>query len=93
MKLAERDAERRQVLAGVADIHSMDALVMAESYLKDKNLQGEAAAAVTIIGQAVYQTNLKPVRAALQQVLAADVPEFVTNKAGEIVKEIDRIKH
>ncbi len=92
MGLAKGDAEKRRILAGVAELHTVDALKMAESYLADKNLKGEAAVAVTTIGGAIYKENLKPVRVALMQVIAAEAPENVINQAKQIVKDIDMIK-
>ena len=92
MDLAKGDAEKRRILAGVAELHTVDALKMAESYLADKNLKGEAAVAVTTIGGAIYKDNLKPVRAALMQVIAGEAPENVINQARQIVKDIDMIK-
>jgi HEAT repeat protein len=99
MKLAERLSERRGVLARVAQIRSIEALGMAESYLADQDLKAEAAVAVTTIAQNIYDRHLRPVRAAMQQVLrqeslgpALDVPSFVLDKAKKIISDIDAIK-
>ena len=92
MDLANGTAEKKRVLGGVAGLHSLQALKMAQPYLKDNNLKAEAAVAVTTICQAIYKENKKQARAALMQVVSAKVPDFVTTQAKKIIKEIESIR-
>lgn len=96
MRLAEGLSEKRRVLAKVAQIKSIEAFDMAESYLADQDLKAEAAVAATTIAESIYpdgnREHLIPVRAAMQQVLALDVPSFVLDKARKVISDIDAIK-
>jgi hypothetical protein len=92
MRLAEGLSERRRVLAEVAQIKTIEALDMAQSHLENQGLKAEAAVAVTTIAEAIYGRHLRPVRAAMQHVLAIDVPSFVLDKARKIMGDIDAIK-
>jgi hypothetical protein len=96
MRLAEGLSEKRKALAKVAQIKSIEAFRMAESYLADQDLKAEAAVAATTIAESIYPDGnreyLIPVRAAMQQVLVLDVPSFVLDKARKVISDIDAIK-
>ena len=88
MALAQRNDEKKMVLAGVANEKSLAALQMVQGYIDDTDLQAEALASTLKIGEALAANNKPAVKSAMQKVLAATQDENLRKKADEILKKV-----
>ena len=91
MDLATRPDEKKQVLGGVANIATPEALEMAKAYLTDKELTGEAAVAALKIAEALCDAHPRDVGAAMEQIIAAAGDDALTSQAQALMNKA-RIK-
>jgi hypothetical protein len=70
---AQRDEERRLVLAAIGRVPSAKAISMAVAHLADSALAEEAAAAALTVGEKIVQTDPRAVADAMRQVLKSGV--------------------
>ena len=76
------------VLAGLSNIKSLAALVMASVYLEDKALQQEAEVAVVKIAEATGGSYPAESKAALEKIIQISKNEFLRKKAQELKGKI-----
>ena len=92
MALASRPEEMKLVLGGIGALSSINALQLAQSYLSDKNIAEEAAAAVLNIARNADADRLQndadseKTRAALRAVIALSNNENVRVQAQQILE-------
>ncbi len=89
MTLAPDATLKRQVLSGLADVKSPDALQMAAEYLEDTTLQQEAELSVVKIAGAIHRSHTQEVKAVLQKVVQNTKSDSVREEAQKILKKID----
>jgi len=88
MTLAPDATLKRQVLSGLADVKSLDALQTAAEYLEDTTLQQEAELAVVKIAGAIRRSHAKEVKAVLQKVVQNTKSDSVREEAQKMLKRI-----
>jgi len=92
MELAERADDKKLVLAGLGAADSAEALNLVEQFLKDEQLQAEAALAAVQIADRMRQKDAARARAALQNVLAAVKDPRIRQKAQDIINEMEQLE-
>jgi HEAT repeat protein len=90
MELADRADDKRLVLAGLGSADTVQALDVAEKYLKDEQLKNEAGSAVTQIADKVRAADPARALAAVKGVLAAVNEPGVRGKAQTVLNELER---
>jgi len=90
MKLAERDEERKLVLAAVAEIPHPDALAFACKQFENEALRSEAGAAIADLAIPVSAVDRDDATKAIQTVLAADVADATKKRAQHALDSIRR---
>ncbi len=88
MNLAPDATLKRQVLSGLANVKSIDALQMAAEYLDDSTLQQEAELSVVKIAGATHRSHPKETEAALQKVIQNTKSDSVREEAQKVLKKI-----
>lgn len=88
MDLASDATLKRQVLSGLADVKSLDAMQMAAEYLEDAVLQQEAELSVVKIAAAIRRSHAKEVKAVLQKVVQNTKSDSVREDAQKILQRI-----
>lgn len=83
--LAKQAEEKKQVLAGVASVATLEALAMARPMLSDPDLQGEAAAAVLKIAEALAGSQSAAAKSALDDLIAASKDEKAVGQARSLL--------
>jgi len=92
MAAADRPADKKLILGGLAGVAHPEALQLAVSCLDDAAVRAEAALATLKIGQALVGSNPDTVKTAMEQLQAA-APDAQTRKqAGQVVKQIEVAK-
>jgi HEAT repeat protein len=89
--LATRADDRRIILAGLATIHSHDALTLASSFLSDAEVGPEAETAVVAIGRCTIGGWPGETRAALEQIAHKGANEKARQAAGELLATRDKM--
>jgi HEAT repeat protein len=90
MELADRPDDKKLVLGGLATADSPQALAIVETYLKDEQLQTEAALAAVQIADRLRQNDPTRARTTLENVVAAVKDAKARQKAQEIINEMDQ---
>jgi len=86
MQLAKRIDEKRLVLAGIANLKSVDALNMVAKFLDEPSLQQEAASAAVKIAEAFKGKNKTDVKPVMEKVLQIARSKSVKDKAQKLLK-------
>jgi len=102
MALAPDAGEKKRVLSGLANIKSLDALLMAADYLQDKTLFREAEFAVVKIAESIFtspgpspgldQTDLRRVqqaKAVLTKIIQTSENDSLRQQAQKVINQID----
>lgn len=89
MTLAPDATLKRQVLSGLVDIKSLDAMQVAADYLDDATLQQEAELSVVKIAEAIHRSQPQQVKDVLQKVVQTTKSDSVREEAQKILKKID----
>jgi HEAT repeat protein len=87
MQLAKRVDEKRLVLAGIANLKSVDALNMVAKYLDEPALQQEAASAAVKIAESFKGKNKTQVKPVMEKVLQVARSKSVKDKAQKLNDE------
>ncbi|MHC4984228.1 MAG: HEAT repeat domain-containing protein [Planctomycetota bacterium] len=90
MELAERPDDKKLVLGGLGSASSVKALELVEKYLKDKQLQAEAALAAIQIANRLRQNDPTRAKTTLKNVVAAVEDSRVRRKAQDIINEMEQ---
>lgn len=90
MELAKRPEDKKMVLAGLGSSSSAEALKVALQYIKDPQLNAEAALAAVEIAGRLRNLDGAYARASLKSVLAAVTDAGIRRKAIEILNDFDK---
>jgi len=93
MGMAQRDDEKKLVLAGLGEIPHADALKMAESCLENKAVRAEAELAVLKIARGMAGASRDEAKAALEKLIASSalfVNSGLKKQAQDVLAQIDR---
>jgi len=90
MELAERPDDKKLVLGGLGTAESAQALELVERYLKDEQLQTEAALAAVKIADRLRQKDARRARAALDNVVATVKEQRARQQAQDVINEMDQ---
>jgi HEAT repeat protein len=90
MELAQRPEDKKLVLAGLGAAGAAGALKLAEQYLRDEQLQAEAALATVQIADRLRQADAARARAAVQNVLAIVHNPAIRPKAQEVLNQMEQ---
>ena len=90
MEAARRPEEKREVLAGLSGMQTVDALKLAVGCLDDDAVKEEAAAAVVQIADRLAKKNPDAVRDAVTKALQATKNEGVKANAERILKQVKK---
>lgn len=89
MSLASDATLKRQVLSGLADVKSLDAMQMAAEYLEDTTLQQEAELSVVKIAEAIRRSHAQQVKDVLQKIVENTKSDSVREDAQKTLRRID----
>lgn len=92
MKMAMDVSEKRTVLAGLAEIKSVEALEMAAEYLEVSELKGEAEPAVVKIASAVSGAAPEQTKSILDKLLETTSNNNVRRQARRVIEQIERFE-
>jgi HEAT repeat protein len=90
MELAERPDDKKLVLGGLGSANSAQALTLVERYLKDKDLQVEAAQAAVQIAKRLRQKDATRARMALENVVSVVKDSRIRRQAQDIINEMEQ---
>jgi HEAT repeat protein len=90
MELAERPDDKKLVLGGLGGADSAQALTLVEQYLKNENLQAEAAQAAVQIANRLRQNDPTRARTAMKNVVATVKDSRIRQRAQDIINEMDQ---
>jgi len=90
MELAERPDDKKLVLGGLGSATSAQALTLVERYLKDKDLQVEAAQAAVQIAKRLRQKDATRARMALENVVSVVKDSRIRRQAQDIINEMEQ---
>jgi len=90
MELAERPDDKKLVLGGLGSANSSQALTLVERYLKDKQLQTEAAQAAIQIADRLRQNEPTWAKTALKNVVAVVKDSRIRRKAQDVINEMEQ---
>ena len=88
MDLAPSVPEKRMVLSGLANVKSLDALLMAASYLKDETLLQEAEVAVVKIAEGTFESHPQQTKDILNKIIQATKNDSLRQQAEKIGNQI-----
>lgn len=83
--LAQRPEEKKQILAALGNIASVESFKMASGYLKDDRVKEEAAAACVSIAGRIYPKNPQDVRPVLEDIVRMNLSGQTTANARKIL--------
>ncbi|MCE5276415.1 MAG: HEAT repeat domain-containing protein [Planctomycetaceae bacterium] len=89
LMLAKRDDEKRLVLSDIADMPSLDTLMLAGHHLADQALQSQAAASILVISRSIARQYRHDVTQALQAVLKTKCDGLVLSGARELLTALE----
>lgn len=89
---AQRADEIKLVLSGLAEVHHPDALSTAAGYLKNKDVQNEAALAALSIGKAIAATHSDITADAMEKICTSLPNTDLCAQAEEVISDSDRSK-
>lgn len=87
--LATNLAEKRRVFAALPQIRTAGALKLAASHMGDAEIGQETSLAAVTIAEGIYASDAEPVKAAMQKVVAADVPKEIKDRANKTLAEVE----
>ncbi len=90
VELASTPEEKKAVLGGLTEAHSVAALQLAEGLLDEKGVQAEAALAVVEIAANIRQADPERARAALKKAIESTDNAGVKKRARSIIDEMDK---
>jgi hypothetical protein len=90
MELAERPDDKKLVLGGLGSADSAQALALVERYLKDENLQTEAAQAAIQISNRLRQNEPSRAKTAMKNVVAVVKDPRIRQKAQDVINEMEQ---
>ena len=90
LKMASTSAEKKAVLGGLAEAHSVEALALADGLLADNEVKAEAELAVVQIAGNVRQANPEAARASLKKVVDSTKNSALSGKAKAVIEEMDK---
>ncbi len=89
MELAERSDDKKLVLGGLGSADSAQALELVERYLKDKELQNEAALSAIQIAKRLRQNDATRARVAMKNVVSAVKDARIRQQAQDVINEME----
>jgi len=90
MELAERPDDKKLVLGGLGSADSAQALELVERYLKDKELQNEAALAAIQIAKRMQQNEPGRAKTAMKNVVAVVKDSRIRQQAQDVINEMEK---
>jgi hypothetical protein len=90
MELAERSDDKKLVLGGLGSADSAQALELVERYLKDKELQNEAALSAIQIAKRLRQNDATRARVAMKNVVAVVKDSRIRRQAQDVINEMEQ---
>jgi HEAT repeat protein len=90
MELAERPDDRKLVLGGLGSASSAQALTLVERYIKDGNLQAEAALAAVQIADRLRQNDPTRAKTAMKNVVAVVKDSRIRQRAQDVINEMEQ---
>ncbi|MGC8887154.1 MAG: HEAT repeat domain-containing protein [Verrucomicrobiia bacterium] len=90
MTLAERDDEKRLVLAAAGNCPTIDSLKLATEFIANQSLKDEAAAAIISVSQKIVSKHPDEVKDAIQKILNEKFDQLTHKKAQEILNKIKK---
>jgi len=90
MELAERPEDKKLVLGGLGSAGSAQALELVEQYIKDENLQAEAALAAVQIAERLRQNDPTRAMTAMKSVLAVVKDSRIRRRAQDVINEMEQ---
>ncbi len=90
MQMAKRDTEKKQILAGMSGVKSLEALLTVSLYLKDKPLKAEAEMALVDIAGNICGAWPEEVSSILQKVISQSNNKAVKKKAQVVLRAIGK---
>jgi len=90
MELAERPDDKKLVLGGLGSADSAQALELVERYLKDNQLQAEAALATVQIANRLRQNDATRAKTALKNVVATTKDAGIRQQAQDVINEMEQ---
>jgi len=93
MELAERPEDKKLVLAGLGRADSLQALELVEQYLKDQQLQAEAALAVIQIAGRLQQNDTARAKSALRNVVAVVNDSRIKQRAQDVINKMEQYEN
>ena len=90
MELAQRPEDRKLVLGGLGSAGSAKALTLVERYLKDPQLQVEAAQAAVLIADQMRKSDAIRAKASLKNVIEAVTDPRIRQKAQDVINEMEQ---
>lgn len=88
MELATRADERRQVLSGLGEVNTPEALAIVLPSLSDREVAAEAAAAAVSIADRLRDSHPKEAKAAAEKVLEVSKDRRVVRRAEDVLKHV-----
>ncbi len=88
--MAKRVDEKKQAIAGLADVPSTAAMDLLEQYLGDAALGADAMRAMARLGKSLAIFNGKRVTAAMQKIKAMSPPADIAKVIDETIKETEK---
>jgi len=92
MAAADRPADKKLILGGLAGVAHVDALHLAAGCLDDAAIRAEAALATLKIGQALIGSDPDAVKAAMEKVQQAAPDAATRRRAGQFLKQVEKAK-
>jgi len=90
MELAERPDDKKLVLGGLGSANSAQALALVERYLKDEQLQSEAALATVQIANRLRQNDPTRAKTAMKRVVAVVKDPRIRRQAQDVINEMEQ---
>jgi hypothetical protein len=87
--LAPDAATKKRILAALANVKTVEAMQLAASCVPDEQVKEEAALATVTVAKEVSADNASTVKAALGQVVAANVKSTTKEQAQKMLEEIE----
>jgi hypothetical protein len=92
MELAERNEDKKLVLAGLSTSSSTEALKLVQKYVDNEALSAEACLAAVQIADKSRQSDAASAKAAIQQVIASAKDAKVRQKAQDVLNDMEKFQ-
>jgi HEAT repeat protein len=92
MDLAPDAAVKRMVFAALANVRTVESMQLAAAHVRDEQVREEAALAAVTIAESLHAGSAEPAKAALEQVVAANVGNQIKERARKTLDEIEAVR-